>query len=172
MRKLNAFCLHIDKITTWSGKIVSWAVLLITIFIVIDVFLRYIFRSPTVWVWDFSVQLQALIVAIGGSYALLNNGHVNVDLIVNGLPKKRRAVLEIVTTLFILFSVAVLLWAVTTGAWDSLMNKEAYDSILRPPLYPLKIVIALGVALLLLEGFAKLIRNVGILLNQQEENRQ
>jgi TRAP-type mannitol/chloroaromatic compound transport system permease small subunit len=51
-------------------------------------------------------------------------------------------------------------------AWDSLSRFEHSQSAWNPPLYPAKLAIPLAAALLILQGLAKLIRNILILLDK------
>ena len=45
-------------------------------------------------------------------------------------------------------------------AWESLSTLEHSQSAWNPPIYPVKLTIPLGAGLLLLQGIAKLIRDI------------
>jgi TRAP-type mannitol/chloroaromatic compound transport system permease small subunit len=50
-------------------------------------------------------------------------------------------------------------------AWDSLSRFEHSQSAWNPPLYPAKLAIPIAAVLLMLQGIAKLIRDILILLD-------
>lgn len=155
---LKNICHRIDLLNEWVGKYSSWLVIPLTFIVTYDVVLRYIFNSPTIWAWDIAVQLLALIAILGGGYALLVRAHIGIDVIVEHTSPKKRAIIDLITYVFFLFSVGILLWKTTSAAWVSAQNREASFSFFAPPVYPLKIVMAVGVFLLFLQGIANFIR--------------
>ena len=78
---LMKFCDIIDNVVDWTGKMVGWLIIPLCFLVAYDVIIRYIFNSPTVWAWDINTQLLGAMVALGGAYALLHDGHVGVDVI-------------------------------------------------------------------------------------------
>jgi len=65
----------------------------------------------------------------------------------------------------------VLVWKVGVSAWNSVQVKEVYNTIFEPPLYPLRVVIVIGVFLLLIQGVVKFIRDLSIVVYSRRENR-
>ena len=155
----------IDTINEWMGKIVAWLIIPLTLLVVFDVTLRYVFNMPTIWVWDVNVQLQGAIVVLGGGYALLHRGHVSVDILVNRLSTRRRALLDVIMGIFLIGGIALLLWRVSLYAWHSVLIREEFTSTFAPPTYPLKVVMAIGIGAMLLEGIAGWVRNIITLLS-------
>lgn len=155
---LKIFCHRIDLLNEWVGKYSSWLVIPLTSVILLDVILRYVFNSPTIWAWDVGVQLLGAIAILGGGYAFLYGAHIGIDVLVERLSPRRRTIVEIITYLFFLFSVGILLWKTTSAAWTSALSREVFHSFFMPPIYPLKIVMAFGIFLLFLQGLAKFLR--------------
>jgi TRAP-type mannitol/chloroaromatic compound transport system permease small subunit len=54
----------------------------------------------------------------------------------------------------------VFFWAAANYAWRSILVGETAGSAWDPPVYPIKMALAIGVALLLLQGMAKFIRDL------------
>lgn len=159
---------NIDAINLTIGKILSYFLFLFFGLLLMEVFLRYFFNSPTVWANELSQMLFGAYAVIGGGYILLTGGHVNVDIIYSRLGKKKRAALDIVSSvLFFLFCGMLLIYGGSL-AWDSLSRFEHSQSAWNPPLYPAKLAIPLAAALLILQGLAKLIRNILILLDKDD----
>jgi len=155
---IKTFCDRIDRVNDWVGKYVSWLVIPLTFVVTYDVVLRYLFDRPTIWAWDIAVQILASIAILGGGNALLVGAHIGIDVIVERISPKKRAVIGLITYVFFFFSVGILLWKTTAGAWASALIGERSYSYAAPPVYPLKIVMAVGVLLLFLQGIANFIR--------------
>ena len=130
--------------------------------VMMEVVLRHFFNSPTIWAWDVNVQLAAAIAILGGGYGLLYGRHVVVDVMVGHLSPRARARIDLVTSALFFFVMAILLWVAVSWAERSLSSRELYTSLLEPPIYPLRIVVAIGVFLMLMQGVAKFIRDLAI----------
>jgi len=152
--------LFLESVSEWAGKIVRWLILPLVLIIVLEVVLRYVFNAPTLWAWDVNVQLQAALVALGGAYALRYRSHVCVDIIVSRLSPRKRAVIDVIIWPVLLAAIGLLIWRLVPYTWNSIRITEAHTSAWAPPVYPLKVVISIGVILMLLQGITNWVRNL------------
>ena len=166
MRALERFACRIDTINEWAGKISAWFIVPLTLIVTLDVILRYVFNRPTTWAWDINVQFLAVLVIMGGGYVLLKGGHIGVDVLVAGLSQRKRAMVDVALFPLLAFTFGVLLWKSAIEAWTSIKIGELFSGVFNPPIYPLRVVIAIGVALLLLQGAAVFTRNLLILMKK------
>ena len=152
----------IDVVNEWTGRIVAWLLIPLTIIVTMEVTARYVFNKPTIWAWDVNVQLLGALAVLGGGYTLLHKGHIAVDVVVSGFPPRTRAIIDIATSLLFFFSIGVLLWEAVGVAWESILSQETMTTYFRPPIYPLRVAMAVGVLLLLLQGISKLISDLEV----------
>jgi len=173
MGAIRAFGRGIEIINTWIGNWAGLGFVFIMGLVTMDVLLRYIFNRPTTWSWDVNVQLMAGLVTIGGGFLLIQKGHVAVDVLTMRMSARSRAVMELAMTMLFFLGVGILFWQLALEAWSSLIEREVYPSVLRSPIYPLKMVMALGVLLLLLQGVVIFVRKLTALLSGrcEEANR-
>jgi len=165
---LFGFLRVVDTFNTWLGRIGGWVFFPLTVIIFLDVVLRYIFNSPTIWAWDVNVQLMGALVALGGGYTLLHGGHVCVDILIANLAKRKKAMIDAVTTIFAIFGLLILSWRVGIYTWMAIETQEHFSSTWFPPIYPLKIVIAIGVVALLFQAIANLMRLIMVITAEGE----
>lgn len=151
---------YVDRASDALGMIGGWLLLPLSFFVAYEVVLRYVFDSPTIWVWDLGMQLQAAIVALGGSYALRTNSHVSIDILVSKLSPRLRAILESITDALLVVGVSVLLWRLWISAQYAVTIHEKWTSYWAPPVYPLKVLIVVAVAIMLLQAIARWIRTL------------
>jgi TRAP-type mannitol/chloroaromatic compound transport system permease small subunit len=150
------------------GKGLSLGILIMTVVVLTEVVRRYFFNAPTVWGNELTQLVFAVYVVLSGGYILRWKGHVNVDILYNHFGTRTKAAIDIFTfLLFLLFSGMMVVYGGSL-AWESLAMWERSDSAWRPPLYPIKMMIPLGALLLLLQGIAKLIRDILILADRSE----
>lgn len=151
----------------WTGRIFSWTIVVLTILVVLEVILRRILNSPTIWNFEVTIQLYALHALIMGSNTLLHKGHVSIDILYDYFKPRTRAILSILSYLLFFFPfVSILLYQGIKYAHHSWSVFEKSWSVFAPPLYPIKTVIPIVSFLLLLQGFAFFVRCIKSLKNQ------
>ena len=163
------FCRIIDTLNEWAGIIASWLIIPLLLIVTYDVIMRYFFNRPTVWAWDINVQLLAVSVALGGGYTYLYSGHIGVDVFVEGLARRKKAIVDLITSIFFFLGIGVLVWESGRSAWSSVLTREVDYTFFAPPVYPLKVMIAVGFFLLFLQGITKFIRDILAVKSKEEK---
>ncbi len=136
--------------------------------LILEVVRRYFLNSPTVWAGELTQMFFGAYVVLSGGYILASGGHVNVDILYSRLSRKTQAKLDIITSfLFFMFCVMMVYYGGSL-AWESLSTFERSQSAWNPPIYPIKLMIPLGAGLLLLQGAAKLIRDILIVVKGED----
>lgn len=158
--KTKTFLAAIDKLNAAVGKRVVLLVLPVMGIIAYEVTARFVFNKPTVWAFEMTSLVFGIMVAQLGGYALLHGQHVRVDVVFASLSDRRKAILDTATSVFGFSFIGALFWYSTVAAFDSVRAREVSETVFSPPLYPLRIVLAFGVLLLLLQMVAKLVRDI------------
>lgn len=154
------FCYVIDTLNEWIGRIISWFLIPLVLIGTAEVIARYVFKRPQVWSWEVSTQIMAGVVVLGGGWGLLKNWHVRMDILWARLPPRKKAMLDLITFALFLFTVSIILWQSASAALASLQFRERFSSYFASPIYPLKILVALGFFLMLLQGIVEFIRRL------------
>jgi len=143
-----------------TGKLSAMLVPIIMIILTCEVVLRYVFNRPTIWAMESSQLLMCIFVALGGAYTALQNGHVNVDILVSRLTERKRAIVDVLASpVFFLFVICFML-KMGAIAVASIKVKEHSGTYFNPPLYPVKFLIAIGIFLVFLQGICKLLKDL------------
>lgn len=153
-----------DFLGTW---VVSPLALVIFAVMIWEVVARYVFSAPTLWATELSQLLFGVYIVLSGGWLLLHRGHVNVDILVARLPRRRRAALDMATSVMFFIFMAVLLKEGWTMASASLESFERSHSAWNPPIWPVKAAIPLGIGLLFLQGVARFLQDLQILLGHE-----
>ncbi len=155
----------IDSVNEFVGKAVSWLTFLLVIFVTIDVIMRYGFNISFVALEELHWHLYALIFLLGAGYTLKQNGHVRVDVIYQRLPRRARALINVLGTLFFLFPGCYLVIKTSIpfvkASW--MMHEGSPDPGGLPARYLLKAVIPISFAFLALQGVSMLLTNICVL---------
>ena len=168
MRKIKRMLHGIDKLSEWSGRTVMYLPLIMASITLYDIGLRLFFNNPTDWAIELVGYLCCIFVLMSGAYALRYREHVNIDILYSRLSMRKRAVLDLVTSIFFFAFVIVLVWQMSELAWRSLVLGESTSSVWDPPFLPFKVWMPIGAFLLLLQGVAKFARDFCIAITGQE----
>ncbi|MGQ2910026.1 MAG: TRAP transporter small permease subunit [Aliihoeflea sp.] len=167
MKVLGASAGAVTWLNEWVGRITAHLVLFMFVFLFVEVVLRYFFRAPSNWTGELSQLLFGVYALLGGGYLLINNGHVNVDLIYGRWSRRTRAAVDIATSMLFFVFVIVLLWQGWSLAADSVARWETSQSAWNPPVWPVKVIIPISAALLLLQGLVKLANDILIVAGHE-----
>src|SRR5688572_8701368 len=159
---LKRFCNGIDRINEWMGWAWGLTVIAVTIAVIYEVIARTTFGKPTLWSNEFTIYLSAMTYLIAGGYALRHRRHVRIDVIYEKLSPKARTGLDLATFIFFVGYAGTLVWVGTEMAWGSFQMRETTATPWDPPIWPVKAAIPLAGLLLLLQGIANLLRDLGL----------
>lgn len=152
--------LFIDLLSSWVGKCFGWLILVLTLGVSYEVFMRYLLNAPTTWAFDFSYITYGALFLMSGAYALSRNSHVRADIFYRLWPPKVQATVDLILYIIFFFpGVLAFIWAGWNFAKLSVMFKEL--SIFSPagiPVFPLKALIPVTGVLLFLQGIADVVR--------------
>ncbi len=159
----------IDRVSVWTGRIVCWLTLAMVLLGAFNALARYFDRytglglSSNLYL-ELQWYLFSLVFLLGAAYTLQRDRHVRVDVLYGRLSARGQAWINLLgTVLFLLPFCALMLWA----TWPFVMHSwELLEQSPDPgglPRYPIKTAIPLAFLLLMLQGFAMLIRQVAVL---------
>jgi len=162
----------IDATSKYSGRLVAFLSIPLIAVIMMGVVARYIFHSPFIWTHEMMTFLSAFIFALGGAYVLYYRDHVSVDLLHKRLSTRGRAVMDIVASAFFFIYIISLSRVGINFGLRSLEILETSGTPWNPPVYPVKIGIALAFFLILLAGIANLIRDFKTAVTGEVETQE
>ncbi len=157
---MNHFLFFIDSLSTWVGKAFAWLILVLTLGVSYEVFVRYVLTAPTTWAFDFSYITYGALFLMAGAYTLSRGGHVRADVVYRLWKPSTQAKVDLVLyIIFFLPAVAAFIYSGWNYASMSIRFREV--SIFSPAgvsVFPLKTLVPITGVLLLLQGFAEVIR--------------
>lgn len=149
----------IDRVSDATGRAVSVLVVIMIGVVCYNVFVRYVLNSPTSWSYDVTYLLGGSMMALGQAFVYKHDEHVRIDVVSVYFSERARLIIETVfTAVFfipLIFFVSLTYWKDFRTAFlhgDTLMQTAWY-----PPVWPFKLLIAIGFTLLLAQGVARLI---------------
>ena len=69
MKLLSSLAQTIDRLSEWSGRLLTLLMPVMVLIIAIEVVARYMFSAPTVWAYDSALLIYAWVGMAGGAPA-------------------------------------------------------------------------------------------------------
>jgi TRAP-type mannitol/chloroaromatic compound transport system permease small subunit len=149
-----------DQISTWAGKVCAWLIIALTLVVCVEVFKRYILSAPTSWIYDADNMMYGTLFMMCGAYALAQNAHVRGDFLYSSMKPRMQASLDLVLYLaFFVPGILGLIYAGSEYAWESWLIREHSNVTSEgPPVYQFKAIIPIAGVLVMLQGWAEILR--------------
>ena len=157
---MKAYINFADQFVVWIGRSFAWGIFILTAAVMYEVIMRYFFNAPTLWAFDFTIQMYGAVFMMGGASAMSTKTHVKADMYYNRLSEKGQAILDLV--LFICFyapGVFALTYAgyfYAKKAW--IVHETSWNSPAQIQIYFSKSLIPIAGLLLLIIGISEIFR--------------
>jgi len=153
-----------SMIDTFNRKEGEWASLLIlplSVVVLFEVLMRYGFDSPTIWGFEATTFLYGIHFMFGLAYTDVTDGNVKVDIFSSRGSERTQAFLTLLSHLVIFLPVFT---CMTIWAWKyaitSTLQHELNSTSWAPPIWPIKIIMAVAFTFLLLQGISSILKAI------------
>jgi len=155
----------IETLSIGTGKIASWAMVILMVLVNFEVAMRYIFVRPTTWGYELSLML-------GGSLLLMlafvqqRDSNIRVGIVYEILSPRGRAFVNVFGTVvfaypcFVYFIIQAYQYMINSFA----TNEKMAESFWYPPAVPFRTVLFIALCLAGLQFTATLIRDLHMLI--------
>ncbi len=176
MKSLLHFSAFIDTQNERIGRIVIWAVLLAVLVSAANAIVRKAFSMSSNAFLELQWYLFSAIFLLCAGYTLLRNEHVRIDVITGRLSARTQNWIDVFGIIFFLLPMSVLVlwlsWPVFVSAWVSGEHSSSAGGLL---VWPARLMVPVGFALLTLQGCSELIKRIaflrGLISNPLEKGR-
>ncbi len=159
----------IDRISLFTGEFVAlWSVIAVFVYYY-EVIVRYVFNSPTNWAHEGMFLMFGMQYLIAGSYAMLSESHVRVDIFYASFSPRGKAITDLLTSVFFFIFAGTLIWTGWIFAMDSVRQGEVSFTEWGIQYWPVKLVIVLGGVLLFLQGISRVSKDIALVIAPRQE---
>ena len=145
----------------WTGAILaivtSVSIVVMMVVGAADVLGVALFRMPVPATFEITELMMVCAVFGGMAYAQAQQKHIRVLFLVRHFSRRVRGVLELVAVLVGVVFFSLLTWRCAVYFWQSWSDGETGTSLVKFPLYPSKLIMLIGAALMTLQLLVDLI---------------
>ena len=153
-KAVKIFVRSVDAVNTVVGKVTMYLVFVMIGLLLFEPISRVIFDKPLIWSMEMSQFTMATYWLLGGGYSMMLKGHVRMDLFYGRWSENKKARVDVITGLFLIFYLVFLL----VGAYSSIEYAVMYGQRNRtawaPYMAPIKIIMGIGVLLMMLQAIS------------------
>ena len=158
-RGLAAIADSLDIFIDRIGRVTGWCSLAIVLVMAFNVLLRYFFRTGSVAMQELEWHLMAPICMLGLSYAILKDGHVQVDILFGRFPPRLQRIIEFISTVLVVIVIAILFKLCIPYVMQSYnIGEKSPDPGGLTHRWIVKAMLPLGFVLLLIQSVAAMLR--------------
>ena len=159
---MRSFIFFADHLSTSVGKAFSWCIVILMGGTCYEVFMAKAFNAPTLWNFDFSLQMYVSIFMMAGAYTLSTEAHVRGDVIYRLFKPRTQGYIDLVLY-FIFFFPGVIALAFYGYEYASLawkIKETSWNSPAQIQIYMAKSLIPAAGILLIIEGISEVCRSI------------
>jgi len=151
-----------DTLSTSMGKAFSWCIVILMGGTCYEVIMAYVFNAPTLWNFDFSLQMYGAIFMMAGAYTLSTEAHVRGDVIYRLFPARVQGCIDLVLYLIFFFPgiIALAFYGYEYAALAWKIKETSWNSPAQIQIYMAKALIPLSGALLTIQGVSEVFRSI------------
>jgi TRAP-type C4-dicarboxylate transport system permease small subunit len=114
---------------------------------VLGVFMRYVVKSPLMWIEEVSMFFFVWLALLGSASATKTGGHVSIDVIVEKMSGNARKIVDMIVAAVVIVTLAII---IKNGLALALQARMKVTPILRVPYTYIDIAIPIGLAWMLI----------------------
>ncbi|MDC0952295.1 TRAP transporter small permease subunit [Pelagibacteraceae bacterium] len=156
------FITFADHLSTSIGKAFSWCIVILMGGTVYEVIMAYVFNAPTLWNFDFSMQMYGAILMMSGAYCLATESHVRGDVIYRLFKPRTQGWIDLILYFLFFFPgvLALAFYGYDYAALAWKIKETSWSSPAQIQIYMVKALIPLAGVTLIIQGISEVFRSI------------
>ena len=125
------------------------------------------FFLPSLWTLEIAQFAMVVYYILGGPFSLQIGANVRMDLLYGGWTDRKKAWFDAFSILLLIFFLGVLLYGAIDSTTYSLQYNERSPTAWRPLLWPIKIIMCVGIFLMLLQAISEFFKDIAKLKGKE-----
>ncbi|MEF3048266.1 TRAP transporter small permease subunit [Pseudotabrizicola sp. L79] len=161
-----AFVRIVDKMNYGVGRFAMY-LLFVLMAILMWSTISKAFFNPSLWTLELAQFVMVAYYILGGPYAMQMEGHVRMDLFYAKQSPVRRAWWDGFTVFALIFYLGVMLYGAIDSTLYAFTYNERSPTAWRPYMWPIKVTLCVGFALMLLQALSALIKDIATIRGEK-----
>ena len=157
----------IDYISEKTGRATMYLVFVMMFILILSFVTRNIINIPLIWIIEMAQFVMTAYYLLGGGYSMLSDDHVRMDLIYSKLKDRTKAILDSITSVFLVTYIIILLIGSISSLTYTIETNQRLFTAWAPYVWPIKSIMTFGILLMLLQSIAIFFKDLSKVLNRE-----
>ena len=157
----------IDYISEKTGQATMYLVFVMMFILILSFVTRNIINIPLIWIIEMAQFVMTAYYLLGGGYSMLTDDHVRMDLIYSKLKDRTKAILDSITSVFLITYIVILLIGSISSLTYTIETNQRLFTAWAPYVWPIKSIMTFGILLMLLQSIAIFFKDLSKVLNRE-----
>ena len=157
----------IDYISLKTGRATMYLVFVMMFILILSFVTRNIINIPLIWIIEMAQFVMTGYYLLGGGYSMLADDHVRMDIIYIKLKDKTKALLDSLTSVFLVFYLVVLFYGSISSLTYTIETNQRLFTAWAPYVWPIKSIMTFGILLMLLQSIAIFFKDLAKVLGRE-----
>ena len=157
----------IDYISEKTGRATMYLVFVMMFILILSFVTRNIINIPLIWIIEMAQFVMTAYYLLGGGYSMLTDDHVRMDLIYSKLKDRTKAILDSITSVFLITYIVILLIGSISSLTHTIETNQRLFTAWAPYVWPIKSIMTFGILLMLLQSIAIFFKDLSKVLNRE-----
>jgi TRAP-type C4-dicarboxylate transport system permease small subunit len=168
-RVIVAYVRFVDKVGQMVGVVAMILTFVLLGLLVESSVARLLFGVSHIWSVEMSMFTMTAYYLLGGALSEQDDYHVRMDLFYGRLSPRARSIMNCITGPALIFYLVFLFTGAVSNSHWAVVNKQVNYSPWAPPMAPVKIIMAIGIGLMLLQVVGTFFRDLAKALGRSIE---
>jgi TRAP-type mannitol/chloroaromatic compound transport system permease small subunit len=150
----------VDAVNRLVGRAMMYLIFVMMAILLLSSISRGFFDVSYIWSVEMAQFMLTAYYILGGGYSMQMDGHVRMDVFYSRWSPRKQALADVLTSGFLIFYIVFLLAGGISGTIYAIEYNQKNYSSWAPPLAPIKIIMCIGIALMLLQVIAQFFKDV------------
>ena len=157
----------VDWVCEKVGRITMYLVFAMMFILILSFVTRNIINFPLIWIIEMAQFIITAYYILGGSYSMITDDHVRMDLFYGRLSERGKAKMDAFTSIFLIFYLVILFYGSITSLQYTIQTKQKLFTAWAPYVWPIKTLMLIGILLMLLQAFSMLFKDIAKIKNKK-----
>jgi TRAP-type mannitol/chloroaromatic compound transport system permease small subunit len=158
----------IDNLVDKIGELTQWLASVLMLLVCVDVILRYTMGFSSAFLSELEWHIFSFFFLVGAAYTLKDDKHVRVDVFYARFSEKRKALVNLLGTLFFLipFCIVIIKGGIPYTEFAFRLSENSPDPGGLPARFVVKSFIVIGFGLLFLQAISLVLKSFFVLIKK------
>lgn len=168
-RAIRLYVRYVDTVNRFVGRGAIYMIFVMIAVLFWSAISRLPWFQPSLWTLEMAQFLMAAYYLLGGAYSMQDDYHVRMDLLYGTWRRKRKGFADTITSFCLIFYLIMLIYGGISSSQYAIVYGETSYSSWSPYMWPIKVIMTLGIFLMTLQAIAIFFRDLAAALGRTLE---